>query len=210
MDSIKKHLNSVIESIRMEIFSERADTVHNAEDYKILRKYGIVDHRGIYNACLKIQGYDKPFRGRSEILIFKNGKLLVNFKNGMNQYYSKFPGGGWDKGEEPMEAAIREAKEEVMINVKDVKYVGCYLEYSDTVAKWVKDNIPEKDWWYGYYTMVYIGEYDSRYSGNIAEEDKDDMVKTAKWLDIDECYDKLKSYHKKAINMYLGKNKKTE
>lgn len=208
MSNLNEHVDSIIESVRMKIFLENTETVYNAENCKILRKYGVVDHRGIYNSCLKIQGYDKPFRGRSEILIFRNSKLLVNFKNGLNQYYSKFPGGGWDKGEEPMEAAIREAKEEVMINVKDVKFVGTYLKYADTVAKWVRDNIPEKDWWYGYYTMVYIGEYDSKFSGNIAEEDKDDMVKTAKWLDIDECYDKLESYHKKAINMYLGKNKK--
>lgn len=208
MSNLNEHINNIIESTRMKIFLENTETVYNAENCKILHRYGVVDHRGIYNSCLKIQGYDKPFRGRSEILIFRNGKLLVNFKNGQNQYYSKFPGGGWDKGEEPMEAAIREAKEEVMINVKDVKFVGTYLKYADTAAKWVRDNIPEKDWWYGYYTMVYIGEYDSKFSGNIAEEDKDDMVKTAKWIDIDECYDKLESYHKKAINMYLGKNKK--
>lgn len=207
MNSLKNDINNIIELAIMNIFLENSDTVYNAEDYKIIRKYGIVDHRGIYNACLRIQGYEKPFRGRSEILIFKNDKLLVNFKNGTNQYYSKFPGGGWNKNEEPMEAAIREAKEEVMINVKNVKYVGCYLKYSDTAAKWVRDNIPEKDWWYGYYTMVYIGEYDSKYSGNIAEEDKDDMIDTIKWMDIDKCYDRLESFHKKAINMYLGKSK---
>lgn len=204
-----EHIDNTIEAARIRIFQENSTTVYNAEDCKILRKYGVVDHRGVYNACLEIDGYKKPFRGRSEILIFKDNKLLVNFKNSKNRYYSKFPGGGWDKGEDPMKSAIREAKEEVKINVKNVKFAGVYLQYSDTiVAKWVRENIPEKDWWYGYYTMVYIGEYDSRYSGNIAEEDKDDMINTAKFIDIDECYSKLESYHKKAINLYLGKNKK--
>ena len=208
--NINEKVDSIIESARIRIFNEESTTVYNAEKCEILSKYGVIDHRGIYNSCIKIKGYDKPFRGRSEILIFKDNKLLINNKNSTNQYYSKFPGGGWDKNEDPMKTAIREAKEEVRINVKNVRYVGTYLQYSDTAAKWVRDNIPEKDWWYGYYTMVYIGEYESRYTGKIAEDDKDDIIETINFVNIDDCYNKLQSYHKKAVNMYLGKSNKAE
>lgn len=109
-----------------------------------------------------------------------------------------------------MESAIREAREEVRINVKNVKYIGSFLNYdTEKAAKWVKDNIPKKEWWYGYYTKLYIGEYASRYKGNIEEEDKDEMINTIRLVDIDEVYNKLNPQQKKAVDIYKESRKKS-
>lgn len=201
--------STLVENRRNSILSEVVKVVNNADDVNITRQYGYVDHRGIYNACVMIEGFPKPFRARSEIMIFKDGKLFINHEDG-RRFNSKFPGGGWDKDEDPMKSAVREAREEVRINVKNVKYIGSFLNYdTEKVAKWVKDNIPKNEWWYGYYTKLYIGEYASRYKGNIEEEDKDEMINTIRLVDIDEVYDKLNPQQKKAVDIYKESRKKS-
>jgi len=61
------------------------------------------------------------------ILIDKGGILLLyRFKNG-EEYYV-FPGGGVEDAESIIDAAVREAKEEIGVNVELKKLVG-YTEY---------------------------------------------------------------------------------
>jgi 8-oxo-dGTP pyrophosphatase MutT (NUDIX family) len=56
-------------------------------------------------------------------LIFCNGKVLL-VRIGYLHKYWVFPGGGLHRGEDPREAAIREAKEESGIDVTDVVFIG--------------------------------------------------------------------------------------
>lgn len=57
------------------------------------------------------------------------------------------PGGSINKGETPIQAAIREAQEEVGITAEDVEYAGCdYCECHDEVKDWVRQNVPEDEW----------------------------------------------------------------
>lgn len=43
------------------------------------------------------------------------------------------PGGGWDEGESPRDAAIRELHEETLADVEDIKQMGLLIEYHDKV-----------------------------------------------------------------------------
>ena len=168
---------------------------------RIIKSWGIYDMNGIYNQCLKVSGFDKPVRGRSEILIVKDDEVFLSFDKG-EEY--RLPGGSWESNENHMDSAMREAQEEVRINVKNVRPASAYMMYSDKPSKWVMDKIPEKDWWYGYYTEVYIGQYESRYDGNIDENDKDTMINTGKFYKISDVYDKLLPIHQKAIDDYFS------
>ena len=193
-------IKNLSESIKEDIY----DT-----DNIVQRRWGIISDNGAYNCCLKIRGYDKPMRGRSAMLILKKfgftWKCLLNKKKEKREYEA--PGGGWNEDESPKDAAIREAREEVRINVKDVKYEGHLIEYHEKVADWVKNNVDEKDWWYGYFTEIFVGLYDSKYNGEIADTDKDEMINKAKWYSVkDLVSDKsfLCKEYKNALIMYMG------
>ena len=165
------------------------------EDTDAIKRWGVEDVNGNYNSCVLIQGYDKPLRGRSEMLIIKGKSLFIQLKD--NDEY-RLPGGTWNKNENSKDAAIRETQEEVKLNVKNVKYKGRYSEIGN-VPDWVRDSIDKKDWWYGYYTEVFVGEYDGKYHGYIADEDKDDMYKKGKFYPINLIYDRLKPIHKRIL-----------
>ena len=169
---------------------------------RIIKSWGIVDDKGLYNKCLKVIGFDKPLRGRSEMLIIHGDKLFLALDNNGNY---KIPGGGWEQNENHMDTAIRETREEVRINVKNIRPASAYITYSNKPTKWVMETIPEKDWWYGCYTEVYIGEYDSKYMGKIDDYDKDSMINVGKFYKISDIYDNLLAIHKNAITDYISR-----
>ena len=170
----------------------------------IKKQWGVYDKDGLYNACVKVSNFDKPLRGRSEILIINDDKVFLSFReDGTYQ----IPGGGWDKVESRKQTAIREAREEVRINVKDVEYISTYMTYADKPKYWVtRKIISKKDWWYGGYTELFIGNYDSKYEGHIDYMDKDTMIHTGKFYKIDDVYDKLIYAHRNAIDVYRAKH----
>ena len=167
---------------------------------KIVEKFGVYDKRGIYNACVRVEGERRILRGRSEALVI-NGERVYLWMKDDNTY--ELPGGSWDKNESHEDAAYRETKEEARFIVKDLFHIGNYLRMVDTPHKWVKENIPKKDWWYGYYTEVYIGTYDKPYTGYIAKEDQDEIVKKGEFYEIKKIYHKLKPIHQQAIDWYF-------
>lgn len=61
------------------------------------------------------------YRERAEIMIWKHGKVLMTVVESPGGTWYGLPGGGIDEGETPVEAAIREALEEVGIRVKDAQ-----------------------------------------------------------------------------------------
>lgn len=169
--------------------------------YTIEREWGVNGPDGAYNACVKVKGVDKPLRGRSEILIIKGDQVFIKFKE-KNKY--DLPGGGWEKDEGHKTSAVREAMEEARIECKNVEYLDTYVEVFDEPKNWVKDKFDKKDWWYGYYTEVYVGEYDKKYTGHIDDVDKDPgMLNKGKFYPIKDVYSRLSDVHQEALAEYI-------
>lgn len=155
----------------------------------ITKRYGIISDNGAYNCCIMVKGYPKPMRARSCMHILRKvrNKYQVLARWNLKDQEFDMPGGGWDDGEDPRDTAIREAREEVKINVVDVKHGGHRIGYNPTKEPkaWVRQHIEEKDWWYGYYTEIFIGMYDSKFKGKVKLMDRDSLEFTAKWYDVD-------------------------
>lgn len=182
-----------------------------AKRAKIKNSYGItMADTGKFNSIVELEGYNFKMRGRSEILILtKDGKVyLSKEKKGLcstdpNIY--DVPGGGWDKYEMHDKAAIREAEEEARLKTTNVQYGGFYvIEYPEP-HKWIQEKIPKEDQWRGYYTEVYVGLYDGKYTGHIDELDKDEIIKTGDFYDIKEVGKMLHPVHKEALKLYASK-----
>ena len=182
--------------------SKLTDRTIITDNIQITKSYGIYDNRGKYNAIVDIKPNIRA-RGRSEILIVDGDKVyLSKSKIGLCGNYA-IPGGGWDKNESHDKSAIREAEEEARLKSRNVKYVGCYLTLYDEPHPWVKNCVDEKYWWRGYYTEVYIGEFDRKYTGFIDDVDKDDLIKTGKFYQIKDVINELHPIHANALKKYL-------
>lgn len=62
-------------------------------------------------------------RESSRIILFKENKLLLIYREREGEIYYVFPGGGVEEGETIEECAIREAKEELGIDISINKHV---------------------------------------------------------------------------------------
>lgn len=85
---------------------------------------------------------DKFIRPSARGIIFRDGKLSVIYSRARN--YCKFPGGGIEKGEDPVKALIREVKEETGLtvipsSVKEFGYVH-RIQKGEREAMFVQDN----------------------------------------------------------------------
>lgn len=167
----------------------------------IKKEYDYKDPNGISNSCVIVNGYNYPFRLRSEMLIFNQDKVFVQIND--NETY-KIPGGGLDSGENPLDAAIRESQEEARINIKNGREFTHYIKLMEEPHGWVKKIIPAQYWWYGYYTHLCIGEYDGEYTGKIADVDKDDLYKNGKWISIYEAMNYFDQPQRDAIQSYIS------
>lgn len=144
------------------------------DDNGIEKQWFITSDDGADNCCIKVKGYNKPMRGRSSMITLKHmlDEWYVMSKRNNGGDYG-VPGGGWDKDEDPMDAAIRELHEEVQCNISNVRRMGTLIEYHEDVAQWVKDHVPEKDWWYGYYSAIFVGVYAGVFKGEVEDRDKE-------------------------------------
>jgi len=73
------------------------------------------------------------YRERAEIMIWRHGKVLMTVNESPGGTWYGLPGGGIDEGETPVQAAIREALEEVGIKVRDAQ---------DTFELSIKEGVP--------------------------------------------------------------------
>lgn len=160
---------------------------------------------GCYNTIVNIDGYNKPLRAKSEVIIFDGKDNTSIFLRRVDKKgYYKLPGGTWDKNEDPKDAAIRETKEEARINIKNVNYVTTRIEPNIDQKKYTKD-IPDDLKWDGYYCQIYTAEYDSPFTGYVNKVDEDkDLAYNGKFYSINEVYDKLRPEHKEAITNFLN------
>lgn len=143
-----------------------------------------------WNSSIIVDG--KKARLRAGIIIVKDKThILLGEEEGEPGVFS-LPGGGLDKGETPLEAAIREAKEEVHIIVTNAKETGLdYCVKHDDALPWVKENIPEEEWWYHYYTCLCIGDFADYYHGKIKSINNDPkLLTTSKFYEISAVIDK--------------------
>lgn len=173
----------------------------NGSFNEISERWCVTQKNGINHTCVRLKDDPDIYRARSEILIIKNDEIFLNFKK--DGEYS-LPGGGWEPGEDPVNAAIREAQEEVRINVKNVKYGGERIWKYSGPTSWMEKTLDKKDWWNGCYCSMYIGEFDGSYNGYIQEIDKDNMINTGKFYKIGNIFDKLIDSHKEIIRKYYN------
>lgn len=191
------------ESLALESVIENESTNLFGENSEFESKRYVRSNDGTTSTLVTTKKKNYIMRARSEVLILKDDKIFINFKK--DGGYS-FPGGGWNEGENPIDAAIREAQEEVRIIVKDLKPCGIQTGKYKTIKDWVKKKYKKSDWWEGYYCTTFIGQFDGTYTGYIKPEDEDDMLKTGAFRDIKEIYPMLSEYHKNIILEYFKNN----
>lgn len=122
-------------------------------------------------------------------LIIKDGKEVLLGEEESEPGVFSLPGGAINKGESVEEAAKRETEEETFLEVLDPIYTGIdYVAVGDDVAEWVKEHVPEEEWWVDYKTLLVIGEYGGKYGGSVDEHDVDpNMYFTSKFYPIEEA-----------------------
>ena len=192
---------------RLNVFQE--ETGKMTEVPAIIKRFGIISDDGAYNCVLRVRGYAGYMRGRSSMLIVrKNGsEWEVYLEDNTADHRYSAPGGGWNENESPKDAAIREAKEEVFINVKDVEeYPEVLIEYHNEIADWVKKHVEEKYWWKGYYSKIFVGQYGSKFSGHVDDIDKDEKATKSEWIKVKDLdKDKMPKEYMDAILWYINK-----
>jgi 8-oxo-dGTP pyrophosphatase MutT (NUDIX family) len=78
----------------------------------------------------------KPSTFGVKVIVEFEGKILI-VRNSYGYKSLSFPGGRIDRGEKPLQAAIRETKEEVGISPAEIKYIGMIT----STCEGKKDNI---------------------------------------------------------------------
>ena len=109
----------------------------------------------------------------------KDGKYLISQRSAKRNTHPlmwECPGGAVLKGENSLEAAVRETMEEVGIDLKDRKGQLLFSKIRKSDGKMTSDNILD----------VYIFEYDGKIK---LENATTDEVAQAKWLDVKEIKD---------------------
>ena len=173
----------------------------------ILQEYTILDHKepepsqmGFYsgegekkrwNSIVEING--KKYRERSEILLIKDGKIFISRQDDGTY---KIPGGGTEPNKSCEEQCSRECQEEAFITPKNLRYV---LTYRDKYP----NPSPNNDY-VGHITYLYIGEYDRKFTGNVAPTDRDSRISKGDFFEIEEIYDELIEPHKQGLMRYFN------
>ena len=177
--------------------------IMNAEKLKKEEKHFTEEKTGIVNFLIKIIGYKKWLRGRSELLLFKGNSILLSIDLDGKGY--SLPGGGWNLDESHARAAQRECEEEVGYNCTTPRYVLTYAAKFPP-KYWVRKKIPAQYWWYGEYTELFCAEYDGLYNQHVDKIDQDPFMKrNAKFYDINLVWNMLIPPHQKAIKRYFNK-----
>ena len=189
---------------------------HDIMEIKFLNSFS--DHEDTH-PIVKIKGIDGWLRGRSEMLIVGNDGVtdkirITRKKKGLCSEFPEtdldydVPGGGWKPDEFPDYTARREAKEEARILTQSSKSCGGYVVIRDQPHPWVQEHIPAEYAWNGYFTWVFVGEYQEVYHGDIDPRDSDPDMVDGEWIAIDDIFDQLCPAHQSAIKEYYAWVKK--
>lgn len=129
----------------------------------------------------------KPYRLRSEIAIFKDGKVLIVVINPDKRGY---PGGGLEEGETAEAGGVREALEEVGVKAIDVLSTGINTRVVGYNA--APENAYRNDIFAGSITFWVTGKYSHNDKTHLGL-DKDAM--SYAWLDITTAISMFRSYN---------------
>lgn len=171
-DNMEESAYTFIEAVDYHLDDDKCDE-------QIKKTWFVKSSDDVDNCCVSVEGYEKPMRGRSSMIVIKKDNnewqaLIKKISNGEWE----FPGGGWNRGEKPIDAANRELNEETQTKAKNVKRLGTSIQYNDSkdaILSWIKTHVKDSDdWWYGYYSAIFIGEEDGKFTGHINEEDFED------------------------------------
>lgn len=147
----------------------------------------IFDHNGIPNAYIEEDG--EKYRVRVETLILKGKDKVLLYKTGKKDQYNrlyKIPGGSIEPGLSLEDVAEKECREEVRINIKNLKCRSKVKMKYDEIPKWQKEVLwPLGLDCIGVIIFIYTATYDSKYNGDIDENDRDDnMYKHSRFYSI--------------------------
>lgn len=170
-------------------------------------RWNVISDDGANNCCILVQGYEKPMRGRSSMIVLTNDLKKVYFKYSDEDQEYHAPGGGWEPNETPLHAAKRECEEEAHMFPINIKHCGTRIEYyPDDLRDWVRQHVKDpKDYWWGYYSEIFVGTYAHEYNGEIDEKDEDQFINSGDWYSVDTILKDPRLYpeYKQAILQYL-------
>ena len=95
-------------------------------------------------------------RNRAAIILIEENKLALIERHRAGKHYFSFPGGGIDEGEDPQQAAIREAEEELGIIVEVKQEVAKVLFDGNTQYYFLAEKVSGE---FGTGTGEEYGEY---------------------------------------------------
>jgi 8-oxo-dGTP pyrophosphatase MutT (NUDIX family) len=212
--SLDEYCNTVINIDEDKVDTEPMLTAPaiTKEYYKKSKAVGPRAQEGDYliNSYVEVEGFDKPLRSRSEVLIIKDGNKV--FCDKLQAAASRikpdsfpYPGGSWEQGEDHGKTAQREAQEEARINTTNLRYAGNYVIKMKHPEPWCALHLPKSEWWYGYYTEVYVADYSGEFKGNVPLVDQDDLGDKGKFVPIKDIYHKLRPVQKHGIDAFVYK-----
>lgn len=164
--------------------------------------YDPEDPIGVWNS-ISWKG-DKAYRERAEVLVLNDKDEIYIGPPKKNHKDYTIPGGSTEPGIGPKDTAIKETREEALIEVKDIRLIETYEDNTYHKELTMIDNgkIFRYD---GMVTHLFVARFDKKFTGEVAEEDRDvNMATKGKWVKID----KLNTHHKKAVENYLKHPKK--
>ena len=65
-------------------------------------------------------------------------------------------------------------------------------------------NLSPNNDYVGHITYLYIGEYDRKFTGNVAPTDRDSRISKGDFFEIEEIYDELIEPHKQGLMRYFN------
>lgn len=125
----------------------------------------------------------RPKTSGVKCIIQNSGKILM-IRNTYGHKFWTFPGGGVEKGETAKRAAIREAMEEVGIEMKNIEKVGEFT----TTAEYKRDTV-----------TVFAGKSED----NVFKIDEREILE-AQWFSLDN-FPIISGYAKEVVCMWLKK-----
>ena len=170
---------------------------------KALKDHGYYDENHIWNSIITFPGDNHIYRHRVETLIFKNGKEIFVKKKTNGSYV--LPGGSVEKDIPNDKQAENECREEARMKIKNITNTKItYKEIKENPHPWV---LKQPVVWTGYYTEIYVADYDGKDTSPVEDLDKDPLVASGRWYTIRECYKFFSKEHHEAVQFYLNKVK---
>ena len=147
------------------------------------------DERDTCHAIVTLEGSDKKYRARSEVLVLSKDHKSIYFAKSSDGYI--IPSDGWAEIDDDSADAALRAVATLKMDPDIIYYAGDRIrEYSENVdISWIKEKVPENLQWSGYFGSVYVAEYRS----------DSVTIDGANWHSIYDVWDDLIPEHQEAL-----------